>query len=885
MQNHPSAQLLHLFAALFAVIAALSSYSPQSASAQPSRTFGAEKMLSRFALDVWQAENGMPSSTVLSICQTHDGYIWMGTFGGLVRFDGVKFRVFNSSNTAVIKANGIFGVFEDSKRNLWVGTQESGVLKYANGEFTAITSADGLSDNFVRSISQDAKGRVWFGTNKGLDVWENGKLTPAKRLPTPITDLVNVVKGTKKGTVWTGTNNDGVYALSDAGLEHFSVKEGLSSQTVFSVYESPENGDIWIGTGAGVCIIKQTSDGKCTITRFDSAGTTTAVNAIYGDKQGNIWIGADGGLKCFDKTTLRTLVKKDGLSDDRITAITQDVEGSIWAGTYYGGLNRLKRGKFSTFTEQEGLLGNIVYAVIPAKDGSIWLGMIGGVQRWQNGVFTNFTKDNGLAANAVRTLCEASDGAIWAGQYGGLTKIIGGRAVKTYVEKDGLVGKMVRRVIESRDGALWIGTTSGLNKFQNGVFTAFTTQNGLTNKSVISLMEDHNGMIWIGTDGGGVNILNPQTGAITVLNAKNGVASNIILSITEDAEKIAQLSTVWLSTARGLTRVRTVNGKQEIASIAVTNGLPGEAIGQTLQDNRGEMWLTSQYGILRVPKARLHAVFDSVALDTAHRARYQIGGILYGRSDGMKTDKCNVPSVAQKFPDGVMFFLTTKGLVIIDPENIPSNPLPPPVVVTTLLVDTSATKQPREGTQYVEVPHDCRKFEFQYTALSFLFPEKVLFKYRLDGFDTEWTEAGTRRTAYYTNLEPGTYSFRVIACNNDGVWNDSGAAITLVVRPPWWETWWFRVLQILFFVVLLGISFAMNRYSTQTRLATVITFITLLVVVETFVSTLEGYMSNVSGGVPVLELLMNVLLAAMLSPVERLVSGFFEKQRVGRGAN
>jgi len=845
--------------------------------------FGANKLLSRYVLDVWQSENGMPSSTVLSVLQTRDGYLWMGTFGGLVRFDGVQFTTFNSANTPLIKANGIFGLHQDREGGLWVCTQESGVLHHHNGTFSALTAADGLSDDFVRVVVEDSTGTVWLGTNRGLDkltrtrhantssassLKERLSITAAKKLPQPITDRVNALWLSKTG-MWVGCNSKGLHFVNDSGVQQFGAEQGLSSQNIFAIYETP-NEDVWVGTGNGVFVRQR---GQASFVKMPTLAGT-AINAFHQDREGNVWVAADAGLQRLaggNVNAVQTLTKKDGLSDERVTSIVQDREGSIWVGTYYGGLNRLKRGKFTTFTEQEGLLGNVVYAICPARDGSIWLGMIGGVQHWQDGVWTNYQHDwlnKGLPANAVRTVYEDRDGAIWVGMYGGLSKIANGK-ITSYTEKDGLVGNRVRSIIQTRDGTLWIGTTSGLNAWRNKVVATYTTANGLPHNSVITLHEDQHGQLWVGTDGGGVVVirLNAADSAKTLYTAKHGLTSNVVLSIYEEHN-----GDVWLCTARGLNRLRTRSpASTTIASLTLNTGLPGESISQVIEDNQGQFWIGSQNGIMCVEKVHLHAVADG--------KEPRINARLYKRSDGMRTDKCNIPAKGAKISDGTVWFPTTKGLVIIDPRRILTNQFPPPVVVSTLYVDTlSATATPSNAGSLV-IPFGSRKFEFQYTALSFLFPERVLFRYTLEGFDDGWTEAGTRRTAYYTNLDHGTYRFHVIACNNDGVWNEAGAVLTLTILPPWWETWWFRTGQILFFIGLLLISFTLNKYSTQTRVATVITFITLLVVFETIVASVENYFSAFSGGVPVLELLMNVVLAATLSPVERVVSNFFERQR------
>jgi ligand-binding sensor domain-containing protein len=832
--------------------------------------FGANKLLSRYVLDVWQSEQGMPSSTVLSILQTRDGYLWMGTFGGLVRFDGVQFTTFNSANTPIIKANGIFGLYEDKQGTIWIATQESGVLLYRNGIFSALTGADGLSDDFVRVIAQDNAGVYWLGTNRGLDritaaVQDDQSkftITPATKLPHPITDRVNTVCVTKEG-VWVGCNSKGLYLLAaDGATTHVGEEQGLTSQTVFAVYEAPD-GALWIGTGNGVFMRPA---GTALFTKMTQLATT-AINAFHTDHDGNMWIAADASLQRWRNGEVQILTKKDGLSDERITSIMQDKEGSIWLGTYYGGLNRLKRGKFTTYTEQEGLLGDVVYSIVASRDGSIWMGMIGGVQNWNNGQWTNYTDINGLPAKAVRALCEDRDGGIWVGMYGGLSKIQGGK-ITSYSEKDGLVGNRVRFVKQTRDGSVWIGTTSGLSCWKNGVFSNYTTANGLPHNSIITIYEDRTNALWIGTDGGGVVLLQRSDSSKTVFNVRNGLTSNVVLSIYEDAQN----GDIWFCTARGLNRLRG----STFASLTVQKGLPGESIAQIMEDNNGQFWISSQNGIMCVSKQHLNAVADNRAS--------RIDARIYKRSDGMKTDKCNIPASGCKLPNGTLWIPTTKGLMIIDPSKIPANTLAPPVIISALIVDTLQHVSVPSATAVMTIPFGSKKLEFQYTALSYLFPEKVLFKYILDGFDDGWTEAGTRRTAYYTNLSPGDYTFRVQACNNDGLWNEAGASLKLTVLPPWWETWWFRTCQIVFFTLLLAMSFFMSRYGTETRIATVITFVTLLLMFETLIAATEQYVDHISAGVPVFKLMMNVILAALLSPIEKMVSRFFHQRQSSNAA-
>lgn len=494
------------------------------------------------------------------------------------------------------------------------------------------------------------------------------------------------------------------------------------------------------------------------------------MTSIYEDREGSLWVGTySGGLSRFKDGRFTSFTTKDGLSHDVVSSIYEDREGSLWIGTY-GGLNRFKDKKFTAYTTTDGLSNDWAFSIYESRGGNLWIGTLGGLNWFKDGKFTHHTTRNGLPHDHVRTICEDREGNLWIGTPEGLARLKGGEII-IFTTKHGLSSANVWSLYEDWDGNLWIGTNGGgLNQFKNGAFTTYTMREGLSHNWVTSIYQDRKGQLWIGTENG----LNRfKDGKFTHYTTKEGLPSSKVTAIYEDPD-----GDLWIGT-RGEGLFRMKDG--ELITYTTKQGLFDNVVTGVFEDNNGNLWMGSFRGIFRVSKRE----FDD--LDEG-RIR-AVTSVVYGKADGMKSIECNSGQPPGcKGKDGRLWFPTVKGAVTIDPDDI--NTLAPPVVIEQVIIDQRSF-DPRER---VEAPPGKRELEFHYTGLSFLDPKRVRFKYKLEGYDKDWADVGTRRVAYYTNIPPGEYRFRVIACNNDGVWNEAGAAFEFSLQPHWYETRWFYVL-------------------------------------------------------------------------------------------
>ncbi len=738
------------------------------------------KAITQYSIDVWQTDDGLPQNSVHAVVQTQDGYLWLGTQEGLVRFDGVKFTVFDKSNTDALKSNQIWSIQEDVDRNLWIGTNGGGLSRYRFGVFETRTKKEGLSNDFVRCILADNKKNLWIGTDDGLNLWRNGRFDIMTTSNGLSSNTIRSLLEDSAGNLWIGTSA-GLNVYRNGKIQQYLKIHGLSNEFIRCIFED-SSGNLWVGTDGGLNRFRNGT--------FESFGIADGlpneiVWTVYEDRNRNLWIGTYGGGLCrWRNGRFEVLNSKSGLSNDIVWAIHEDREGSLWVGTLGGGLNRLKDGKFTTYTTSEGLSHDFVRALYQDRSGTMWIGSYGGgLTSWKNGNFRTYAAAEGLTNNLVWAIQEDHAGALWIGTYGGgLYRFQEGRFQNINVA-NGLSNNFIWSLIEDRNGNLWIGTNGGgLNRYKDGKFDVYTVDRGLSSNFVFSLHEDRNGDLWIGTWGGGLNRL--QNGAITVFTAADGLSNDFVKSIHEDSA-----GTLWIGTAGGgLNRFR--DGK--FTAYTVKNGLFDDVVHQILDDEKGNLWMSCNKGIFYVRKVELEE-FASGKISSIH-------SVSFGKSDGMRSSECNSGFPAgTKSTAGRLWFPTTRGVVVIDPGKIPRNLVPPPTVIESFVVDSERFNQ-EEGI--IQLSPGKKSFEFHYSGLSFLSPQQVRFKYRLDGFNQDWIDAGNRRSAYYTNIPPGTYRFQVMTGNNDGIWNETGATLSFRLKPYIYQTGLFQAAAVAFLFLL-----------------------------------------------------------------------------------
>jgi signal transduction histidine kinase/ligand-binding sensor domain-containing protein/ActR/RegA family two-component response regulator len=731
----------------------------------PAWALDPDKALTQYVYSVWQTAQGLPQNSVQTVVQTHDGFLWFGTQEGLVRFDGQRFDVFDRSNTKALPNNHVSALLEDSQGGLWIGTS-NGLARLKDGVFTRFGASDGLADSFVTALREDRQGTLWIGTRSGLLTFNAGRFRVVGSGAGLYSLNIQALHAHSGGDVWVGTNQ-GLFRVRKGDVVPVALPAHVTSTSITALAEDAK-GDSWIGTETGLWRLAGGSFVDIALPTIK-----TMVISLLPDRDGNMWVGVLGhGLVRLSGKRSSLLSTSDGLSNNTPLALFEDREGNLWVGTNGGGLVRLRNGNVTTFATQEGLSHDVVAAVYQDHRDNVWVGTIGGLNRLSpDGSVTAFTTSNGLPNGRVMSVFEDQAGDVWvATGGGGLARLRNGR-FEILTRRNGLSSDSLRAVLGDRHGNVWIGTDGyGLNRLKDGHITVFTTDDGLASNFITVLKEDHAGNLWIGTRGGGLNRL--SNGTFATFNTDHGLSSNVVVAIHQDAEGV-----MWVGTrGGGLNRFK--NGR--FVAFGTGEGLFDDLVHQILEDDSGNLWMSSNKGIFRVSKHDLNRFADGAAK--------AISTTVYSTADGMKSSECNGigQPAGYRTRDGRLWFPTLKGVAMIDPDHLAGNPLPPPVVLQGARLNKVEVP--------VEVPIDVAPgagdLEFRYTALSFADPSRIWFKYKLDGFDKDW-QATQRHQATYTNMPPGRYVFRVIAANNDGVWNTQGATFAFKLKPHYYQTWWF----------------------------------------------------------------------------------------------
>ncbi len=740
-----------------------------------------DKKINQYIHDSWGIEDGLPQDSVYIVLRTRDGYLWLGNHDGLIRFDGIRFEIYDKNRVEEMTDDFIQALCEDRRGNLWIGTANGGLTRMKDGKFTTYTTKQGLPNNTVKDIHEDGEGNLWVCTFGGLTRMKDGQFTTYTTRHGLAGNNVNVICEDRRGNLWIGTTS-GLTRMKDGEFTSYTTRHGLPGNMVRALQEDRE-GNLWVGTwGAGLSRFK---DGKFTNYTMRDGLSNNRIRDMLEDRDGNLWIGTYGGGLCrFREGKFTVYNPQYVLTIDRVIALHEDREGNLWIGTGASGLNRLKDGKFTTYKTRPGPGDDGVHTVLEDRDGDLWFGTYGGgLNRMSGRRLTTYNTGQGLCSDIVYALHEDRAGNLWIGTAKGLNRMKAGKIEAFNIQPD-LSADGIYDIHEDRRGDLWLGTRkSGLIRMTDGTFTAYSTYHGLANNWVFVIHEDRGGDLWIGTAGGGLSRMKDEK--ITTYNTAHGLPKSTVNAIHEDRE-----GTLWLGTGGG-GLIRMKSGK--FAAVSGKDGLAGDTVYRVLEDRRGYFWMNCNRGIFRVSKKELNDFCDGKITS--------VRSISYDEKDGMRSREYNGSGqpAGWETRDGKFWFPTIKGAVVIDPNNIKTNPLPPPVVIEKIKTDDIDIPVSPGGAQMGEkriLSPGIEQFEIHYTGLSLSAPKKVLFRYKLEGVDAHWREVGTRRTAYYNNILPGDYTFRVTACNNDGIWNEAGASVSFYLEPFFYQTVWFYILCI-----------------------------------------------------------------------------------------
>ena len=738
------------------------------------------KPISQYSIEGWNMNNGLPSNAIMDIQKTSEGFMWLATFNGLARFDGTEFKVFNRTNTPEFFTNTITTLLVDSQDRLWIGNG-GGLIRYYQGSFERIET-EAVNTNIISALAEGPEGVLWIGTRSGLIKLQNQQF----EAPT-IEGFENVnitsLFHDEKQRLWIGTATRGLHVLDENGLFSFNESHGLQSDFIRSVFVDSKD-IVWVGTDQGVSILNGTG-----IHRMDSVPGAPLgfTNRFLEDSEGNIWSASSDGLRRY-KQRFELADPAEEVGHQVVQSLFQDEENNIWAGTYRVGLHRLNQSKFMLLGENEGLSNQVINVTYPDNP-MLWVGSDDGLICFKEGQMKTFDLGRVSAGNRIRDILRDSQDRLWICTYGGLLQFDDGGVNKRYTTNNGLCSNNTRRIIEDAKGDLWIGTANGLSRFKDGKFETFGPKDGLRNNFIMSLLIDQNQTLWVGTNGGGTYRFEDNR---FIKAMSDEAAHDVVFNMLQD-----DTGGVWLSTNRGVIYLKD----SMKFNITPTHGLISNNVFQIIIEQTGQIWFTSDNGIMRSTIDQVMNLVFGIS-DRLGDAR------IFDRSDGLRTGQITAASIAGRTNKGEIWFCTLEGLAVLESSKIPINE----VRANTLLTIVQADDQQYPIAEDATLPAGNQRIEFHYAGLSFYAPEKVRYKYILENFDQNWIDAGSRRTAYYTNIPPGEYRFKVKAANNDGLWSEAPATIYIEQAAFFYETKWFY-----FLIGLILIGFGAFLYYLRAR--------------------------------------------------------------------
>jgi signal transduction histidine kinase/ligand-binding sensor domain-containing protein len=712
--------------------------------------------------DAWTADTGLPQNIIRGIHQTPDGYMWIATLDGIARFDGVHFAIFNKNNTPGLASNRISSMVGGKDGDLWLVSENGRLTRYHRGSFQTYGKEQGLpEDSTANSIASDESGVVWVLFADTALRWDeaSGRFSsiPLKFRGFHYRMLRWGVSG-----FW-GTDGKILDCFAQGRFIESPLPAWLPGSSLREVAVDAA-GTTWLETQDGAHV--RIANGKATI---EPANTTIE----FVDRQKHVWKMRLG--RQLDRSIEGTKLGANAPSS--FSQLAEDREGSLWLGTEGQGLYRLQRQSVQVYTKEHGLIDRNIYPIFQDHTGAVWIGAWNsGLSRYKAGSFTNYSVADGLLNPLVTALYEDRSGRVWVATHGGGIRIfVNGRLQKSPWPI--LSSEIhVQAILQDRQGTFWFATSRGLLMYRDGVSRTYTTSDGLTTNDLHVLLESKTGDLWIGGYGG---LTRFHDGRFVAVVPTEAARSDSIRSLYEDKDGV-----LWIGTYdNGFDRLK--DGR--MTRYTTVNGLYDNGAFQILEDAHANLWMSSNRGIYRVSKQDLNEFADN--------KRKTITSVAFGTIDGMLNAECNggLSPAGARMADGTMWFPTQNGVAIIDPETVSRNPQAPPVVIESSLLDHLR----QSVTGPLTILPGKENLEIQYTALSYIKSSQIQFRYKMDGLDADWIDAGSRRTAYYSHLPPGKYLFHVIAGNSDGVWNEAGQSLPVEVIAPFYRTWGFRTLVVI----------------------------------------------------------------------------------------
>jgi signal transduction histidine kinase/ligand-binding sensor domain-containing protein/DNA-binding response OmpR family regulator len=722
--------------------------------------------ITQYVQRAWTANSGLPQSSVHAIAQTRDGYLWVGTEQGIARFDGVRFVAFAERNCPAFPSNYVRALAASRDGGLWIGT-DSGLVYLKSGKARVYTARDGLPDESIWSLLESRDGTLWIGTEHGAARLENGRIHLFGTQAGVPAGTVRAIAEDQIGKIWVGSDG-GLAVLAMSSPEpRFTPVRAYGARAVTALAPAAD-GSIWAGSFEGKLFHIRAGAVSPAGARLPAAD----IRSLVCDRNGNLWIGFAGqGVGRLRDGKLDLYGASEGLPGGSATrGMFEDSEGSLWVGLLEAGLVQLRDSQFAVFGKREGLSADTVWSMTQSPDGSVWIGTDDRIDHIRPGGKVISHQTLNLTRNgSFHTLLATSEGALWAGlMHGGIARIWRGRI--HVISDPKMMSAPVNALLKDRSGKLWIGSYgAGLGWLERGKIVHLTDWG-----KIDGIAEAPDGAIWVAMDGEGVARV--QNGKLTRYTQKDGLLNNHVLCIYVDADGVT-----WVGSASGgLNRIE--DGR--ITSYTTDQGLFDTTVGTILEDAEGNLWMGSDNGIFRASKHELNAFARG-------QSRF-IHCIAYNASDGLRSRETNYgsSSSAMRSRDGRLWFGTASGVAVIDPAHA----RPAARQLRVWIEQASFDGKPVRPVSGPEIGPGSGRLAIEYTAPSFLWPERIRFRYRLEGFESEWVEAGSLRSAYYTNLPPGRYTFQVEAAGPGAAWPASGASFSFRLRPQFYRTLWFYAL-------------------------------------------------------------------------------------------
>ena len=780
--------------------------------------------ISQYAHTSWKVRDGFTKGSILSLTQTPDGYVWLGTEFGLVRFDGERAVPWRPPGSQPLPADRIMSLL----------------------------------------VSQD--GTLWIGTKKGLANWKGSTLTRFRQLDG---ESIYALLEDREGTLWVGAGGSprsGELCAIRGGTVDCFGGDGQLGSAVTALNEE-RNGTLWVGVPEGLWRWKPGPRKFYTL-----PGELNGPQALADDDDGTLLVGKKDGLYRFVEGKME-LYPLPGISRKfQAKRIVRDRNASLWVATWNYGLVHLHQGRTDVFSASDGLSGDDVQNLFEDREGNVWVSTLAGLDRFHDLGIATVTAKQGLSRDLVGSVLADKDGGVWLATYGGLNRLNHGQITTPQIDKvrNGKIhGLAPNCLFQNERGRIWVSTPRQLGYLEDGKFTSIE---GAPAGNILSVAQDNASNLWVANEVIGLVRISPENdvrsfpwsglghmdhasvlaadgrlGGLWIGFVQGGIAyfsgGQVRKSYTDAdglaAGRVSDLyfdhqGMLWISTEGGLSRLKNSG----LATLTSKNGLPCDTVHWAIEDDDHSMWLYTACGLVRLARSELEAW--STAADSQKDANRRIQVTVFDNSDGVKSlsNPGNYHPQVAKTPDGRLWFLPWDGVSVIDPRHLPFNKLPPPVHIEQITAD-GRTYDPAQG---LRLPPRIQHIDIDYTALSLVAPEKNRFRFRLEGYDRDWRDVGDRRQAFYTNLPPRHYTFRVKASNNSGVWNEAGASLEFSVLPAFYETNWFRALCVIAFLALAWAVYQLRVQQLQRQFAIRLNERTRIAreLHDTFLQTIQG---------------------------------------------